>query len=112
MSEKKFCIVKNCDAVYRIEDREYHSFPKNSEKRKKWMKSLGIYEVDWRSKVCDVHFVSNDYGLTKLKTTAVPTQYLKIEVPFAKIIETQAFRSYDFSDESQSKCLMNKLVYS
>lgn len=100
---KLSCCVKNCDALFKNEVRSFYYFPlERGDVMEKWMKVLGLNKksMNFSYRVCDKHFTSNDYGKgSKRKKTAVPSQYLDIDLDNLTEIKTEdSFESYKIQE--------------
>jgi hypothetical protein len=112
MSNKfRNCVVKNCDIINLNKvDRKFHIFPKNEIRKNKWLQILKLEAVNYKSRVCDEHFSTNCFTLSRLSSEAIPSQSLELHLPSVDIIDVQPFESYDFQEESLGKYIISKIT--
>lgn len=93
------CCVKNCDIFFKDKIRDFYKFPKTPEVVKKWMEILGLESVNYKTRICDRHFTSNDYSLCNRKRNAVPSQYLNIQLETLPEVKTESsFEVYQIQE--------------
>lgn len=102
-NKKSRCVVKNCEFLctdLEFENRNFHEFPRNHEKRQIWLNALKLSEKDVNTKslVCSNHFSGSDYNLKYLKKNSVPTLNICYEPNNENLMKSH-FTNYNFEDE-------------
>ncbi|XP_011149227.1 uncharacterized protein LOC105189072 [Harpegnathos saltator] len=64
--------------------RQFHSFPRDEERREKWLNSIGCVVTAKQARICSDHFTDDDYYDTgtpvqsrRLKKTAIPSVFMQ-----------------------------------
>jgi hypothetical protein len=71
---------------------------------------LKLEAVNYKSRVCDEHFSTNCFTLSRLSSEAIPSQSLELHLPSVDIIDVPPFESYDFQEESLGKYIISKIT--
>lgn len=101
---KKRCVVTNCEFLcsdLEFDNRSFHRFPIDFEKRRIWLNALRLNErqINSRSLVCSKHFTSSDYNLQYLRKNSVPSTNISYSSNSENLMQSK-FSSYDFEDEA------------
>lgn len=110
------CIVKNCDLINSETPRVFHTLPTNPERKKEWLDAVGVTDVNYKSRVCELHFESNDYALCNLKRSAIPWKNLHLSLPKINLNLSDKFVSYEYDEnnnigEHQFLFSFNSLIF-
>lgn len=100
-----YCILcKVCATT--ISTSSFHRFPKNKDRRSKWLRAINMNEVPQCARLCSNHFKSSDYQETiyglkaSLKKTAIP-KIISQEINSDANNNTAAFSEKEFHTEIQ-----------